>query len=265
MSYASRFVGTIPALYERHLGPVLFEPYAQDLARRVPPGASRILEVAAGTGRVTRALLAVLPSTASILATDLNDAMIAIGGELTADDRVTWQQADAQALPVADGTFDMVVCQFGLMFVPDKPHVLAELRRTLRPGGTLLLSTWDALARNPMTELVHQLAMSAFPEDPPTFMLTPFSMPDPDALRELVRAAGLSEVRVETVSATGEATSAADVAIGLVRGNPLWNQLVERGVDGASFERMLAHEIAQRFGDRPCRSALSAHVVTAVA
>lgn len=265
MYSATRFIGTIPALYDRHLGPVLFQPYAQDLARRLPPGAMRVLEVAAGTGRVTRALLAALPATARIIATDLNDAMLVVGAERTADDRVTWRQADAQALPVEDGSFDVVVCQFGLMFVPDRPRAVAEMRRALRPGGTLILNTWDALPRNPMSELVHQHATAAFPSDPPTFMLTPFSMPDPDSLRELVRAAGLSDVRVETVAAVAHASSAADVATGLVRGNPLWNQLVERGVDGAAFERALADAIARRFGDQPCRSALSAHVLTAIA
>jgi len=265
MASTTAFVGSIPALYDRHLGPVLFEPYARDLARRLPRGAATILEVAAGTGRVTRQLLAALPPGATVLATDLNDAMIARATEVIADPRVTWQAADAQALPVADASFDVVVCQFGLMFMPDKPRALSEMRRALRPAGTLLLNTWDLLARNPMTEVLHAHAMAAFPADPPTFMLTPFSMPDPVVLRELVIGAGFSDVRVDTVAAIADASSAADLAIGLVRGNPLWNQLVERSIDAPAFERSLVEQLIRRFGDQPCRSPLSAHVVTAVA
>jgi SAM-dependent methyltransferase len=247
MSSATRFVGSIPALYDRHLGPVLFEPYARDLRARLPPGTSRVLESAAGTGRVTRQLVAALGPDGHLLATDLNDAMLAVARAQLDDPRVAWRQADAQALPVDDGSFDVVVCQFGLMFMPEPVCVLAEMRRALRPGGTLLLNTWDQLARNPASAVLHAHATAAFPTDPPDFMLTPFAMHDPLALRDVVVAAGFAEVRVDTVAAVGEAASAADLAIGFARGNPLWHQLVAR------------------FGDRPCRSALSAHVVTAVA
>lgn len=264
-SSPTAFTGSIPELYDRHLGPVLFEPYAIDLAHRIPPGATRVLEVAAGTGRVTRHLLQRLPADGSVLATDLNDAMLARAAQVITDARVTWRAADAQALPLGDGEFDAVVCQFGLMFVPDKPLALREMRRVLRAGGRLLLSTWDRFDRNEVTRLLHELVTAAFPGDPPTFMLTPFSMHDRDALRALVVAAGFGEVAVETVEAAGRSASAAELAIGLVRGNPLWNQLVERGVDAPAFERTVADALVARFGDQPCCSSLSAHVVTATA
>jgi len=264
-SSPTAFVGSIPELYDRHLGPVLFEPYAIEMALRLPPDAARVLEVAAGTGRVTRQLLRALPDHATLLATDLNDAMLGRAAQLVADARVAWRAADAQALPVSDGEFDAVVCQFGLMFVPDKPRALREMRRALRGGGRLLLSTWDELARNAATQLLHELAAAAFPDDPPPFMLTPFSMPDRDALRALVAEAGFAHLDVETVERTGDSVSAADLATGMVRGNPLWNQLVERGVDAPVFERTVAAALAARFGDRPCRSPLSAHLVTAIA
>ena len=264
-SSPTAFIGSIPELYDRHLGPVLFEPYAIDLAGRLAAGAARVLELAAGTGRVTRHLLRGLPATASVLATDLNDAMLVRAAQVIADPRVTWQVADAQALALASGTFDAVVCQFGLMFMPDKPGALREMRRVLRAGGRLLLNTWDELARNAATVVIHELAVAAFPEDPPPFMRTPFSMPDPEVLRALVADAGFASVEVETVARTAVSASAADLAIGLVRGNPLWNQLVERGVDAPAFERTVAAALAARFGDQPCRSSLSAHVVTAVA
>jgi len=266
MSSVARFVGSIPALYDRHLGPVLFEPYARELAARVPSGARQVLELAAGTGRLTRHLLAGLPSDGALIATDLNEPMLAEAQRrVPADSRLRWQVADAQALPLGDATMDVVACQFGLMFVPDKPRALREIRRVLRPGGTLLLSTWDGLPRNPATALLHALAHAEMPADPPTFMLTPFSLPDPAVLRALIEEAGFPAVRVDTVALVGEASSAVDLAAGFVRGNPLWNQLVERGVDAPAFERRVTEALVARFGDRPCPSPRSAHVLTATA
>jgi len=264
-SSPTAFTGSIPELYDRHLGPVLFEPYAVDLARRLPPAATRVLEVAAGTGRVSRHLLGALPTSGTLLATDLNDTMLARAAQLISDARVTWRAADVQALPLGDGEFDAVVCQFGLMFVPDKPLAIREMRRVLRKGGRLLVSTWDHLDRNEATQVLQELAFSAFPGDPPLFMRIPFSMSDREALRALVADAGFADVEVETVQCTGHSESAAHLATGMVRGNPLWHQLVERGVDAPAFERAVAAALVARFGDRPCVSPLSAHVVTATA
>lgn len=266
-SPATRFVGSIPELYDRHMGPVLFEPYALDLAARLPANARNVLEVAAGTGRVTRRLLERLPPDAELVATDLNGPMLdEAQRRVGTDARVSWQTADAQALPFAAARFDAVVCQFGLMFVPDKSQALAEMRRVLRPGGTLLLNTWDLLERNTATVLLQKLAFEMFPADPPTFfMTTPFCMTDPVALGALARDAGFSNVAVETVAKTGVSESAAHLATGLVRGNPLWNQLVERGIDAAAFEAAVTEALTREFGAAPCPSALSAHVLTAIA
>jgi ubiquinone/menaquinone biosynthesis C-methylase UbiE len=265
-SATTRFVGSIPELYDRHMGPVLFEPYAHDIARRLPADARRVLEVAAGTGRVTRQLLARLPAGGELVASDLNPPMLEEAQRrLGVDARLTFQQADAQALPFADARFDAVVCQFGLMFVPDKGLALREMRRVLRPGGTLLLSTWDDVRRNTATVVLQDQVIAAFPDDPPLFMNTPFSMTDRAELEALARAAGFARVAVETVALTGESESAGHLATGLVRGNPLWNQLVERGADAAGFEAAVKAALIRAFGDVPCRSALSAHVVTAVA
>ncbi|HVK87043.1 MAG TPA: L-histidine N(alpha)-methyltransferase [Kofleriaceae bacterium] len=264
MSTETRFVGSIPALYDRHLGPVLFEPYALDLAARVPAGTRRILEVAAGTGRVTRHLLSALAADGTLVATDLNEPMLAeAASQLSSDARVRWQAADVQALPFDDASFDVVACQFGLMFVPDKPRALRELRRVLRPGGTLLLNTWNDLARNPASALLHQLAFAELPNNPPAFMLVPFSMPDATELRTLTSTAGFTQVRVDTVDKIADAVSAGDLAIGLVRGNPLYNQLVERAIDADTFQTRVTDALRAAFGDAPCRSPLSAHVVTA--
>ncbi|MEJ7597248.1 MAG: class I SAM-dependent methyltransferase [Kofleriaceae bacterium] len=259
---SAAFVGSIPAVYDRHLGPVLFEPYAIDLAGRLPATARHVLEVAAGTGRVTRHLLARMPGDGALVASDLNAAMLARAREQIEDPRVSWQVADAQALPFEDGRFDAVVCQFGLMFVPDQALALRELARVLRPGGMILLSTWDQLARNGATQLAHELAVAAFPVDPPLFYLTPFSLDDPAIVCDLLAAAGFVAVHTETVAIAGECESAASLATGLVQGNPFHAQLLERGLDPAAFEHHLAEGLA-KFGDRPCRSPMSAHVYVA--
>lgn len=265
-SAATRFVGSIPELYDRHMGPVLFEPYARDLAARLPHDARRVLEIASGTGRLTRALVAVLPADATLVATDLNEPMLAQAKQRTRDGRVTWHVADMQALPFENASFDAVLCQFGLMFAPDKPLALREMRRVLRPGGTLLVSTWNKLEQNGATALLQDLAIETFPDDPPTFfMQTPFCLPDADQLRALAHDAGFPAARVETVDKVGESESAAHFATGLVRGNPLWNQLVERGLDAAMFEAKVAAALARTYGAAPNRSPLSAHVLTAVA
>ncbi len=263
VSRETRFVGSIPELYDRHLGPVLFEPYANDLSARLPAGARRVLEIAAGTGRLTRQLLGALPETAELIATDLNAPMIEIARARLSDPRLSWEVADAQALSFAPASFDVVACQFGLMFVPDKLQALLEMKRVLRPGGTLLLSTWDELVRNPASLLVHELAMTMFPADPPRFMTVPFSMDDAASLEQLARAAGFAQARVDTVAATARAASAADFAIGLVGGNPMWDQLIDRGLDAPAFRARVADALAQAYGHAPCRSSLSAHVLTA--
>ncbi|MEO6774762.1 MAG: methyltransferase domain-containing protein [Kofleriaceae bacterium] len=258
------FVGSIPALYDRHMGPVLFEPYAHQLARRLPPSATRVLEIAAGTGRVTRQLLARLPATAELTVTDLNEPMLVEARRQIGDDpRATWRTTDVQALPFGDAVFEVIVFAFGLMFVPDKARAMRELHRVLGPGGTLILATWDSLDRNPASHVLHDLAMASCPADPPTFMALPFSMGDPEVLRELARAAGFAGGAVETIELASEAVSADDLATGFVRGNPLWNQLVERGVDGAAFQAQVTAALIARFGDRPCRSPISAHVLVA--
>jgi ubiquinone/menaquinone biosynthesis C-methylase UbiE len=266
MTYVARFLGNIPELYDRHMGPVLFEPYALDVAQRVPAGARRILEIAAGTGRVTRHLLAGLPPDGALVATDLNEPMIAIAQTMIpANSQLSWKTADAQALPFEDHSFDVVVCQFGLMFVPDKLLALREMRRVLADRGTLLLSVWDELGRNPGSKRLHEMAFALMPDNPPSFMATPFSMSDAQVLRSLASEAGFSDVRVDSVVKTGAAVSASDLAIGFVRGNPLFNQLVERGIDADAFQMQVAGVLASEFGESPCKSPLSAHVLTAIA
>jgi SAM-dependent methyltransferase len=245
-----RFVGSIPEYYDRCMGPNLFEPYAIDVAARVPAGA-RVLELACGTGRVTRHLVA---RGLDVLATDLHEPMLAIARERAPS--ASFQIADITSLPFPNFAFDAVVCQFGLMFVPDKALAIREMRRVLKPGGVALVSVWDRLANNPASELLHQLARAKFPAA--EFMAVPFSLGDADLLRSLFG----PDATIETVAKRGESTDAMELATGFVRGNPLWNQLAEAGVDAEAFQRSVADHLAARFGDHPLRTPLSAHVIT---
>jgi len=231
------------------MGPNLFEPYAVDVAARVPGG--RVLEIACGTGRVTRHLLA---RGLEVVATDLHEPMLEVAKQRAPG--ATFQQADAQALPFPDASFDAVVCQFGLMFVPDKPLAIREMRRVLRPGGVAIAAVWDQLEANPASELLHMTARSTVSSA--EFMAIPFSLGDVAMLRELFG----PDATIETVAKMGESPTAGDLATGFVRGNPLWNQLVEAGIDAEAFQRLIAELLAADYGERPCRTPLSAHVIT---
>jgi SAM-dependent methyltransferase len=165
------FGGSIPALYDRYLGPMIFAPYADDLAARLAGlRDGSLLETAAGTGVVTRALVSTLPRDVSIVATDLNQPMLDRASGQLASDRVTWRHADAQTLPFPDGMFDVVVCQFGVMFFPDKPRAFAEAARVLKPGGRFLFSVWDRIEENEFADVVVRAVAALYPQDPPMFL-----------------------------------------------------------------------------------------------
>jgi SAM-dependent methyltransferase len=165
------FAGSIPELYERYLVPMIFEPYAKDLAERLTTlPLRRVLEVAAGTGVVTRAIASALPASVAIVATDLNQPMLAHASALGTSRAVEWRQADALKLPFEDASFDAVVCQFGVMFFPDKAAAYAEARRVLRPGGTFLFNAWDRIEENEFADCVTNALGTIFPDDPPRFL-----------------------------------------------------------------------------------------------
>ncbi len=262
------FTGGIPTAYDRHLGPVIFEPYARDLARRIPIHEGvRVLETACGTGIVTRRMLDHLPTSGRLVATDLNQAMVDFAkAALPHDLRLEWRTADAQSLPFPDASFDAYVMQFGIMFVPDKLRAIKEAKRVLKPGGKLLLSSWDSFAKNPFGRITDQVLKSAFPEDPPTFYRTPFGDHDPAEHQRRVEAAGFHDVKVEAVAFESMAESAEDFAKGLVRGNPVSIAIGERG--GATHEeveKLVVAALRRELGDRPVRNMLHAWVVSATA
>lgn len=259
------FAGSIPALYDRHLGPMLFAPYAADLVRRLG-AAERVLETAAGTGIATRALAGALPD-AAITATDLNQPMLDLAAQRLESPRVTWRPANALELPFADDGFDAVVCQFGAMFFPDKPAAFAEARRVLRPGGRFLFSVWDRLAENEITEVVHDAVAALFPDDPPGFLArAPHGYHEVERIRADLRAAGFGRIEVETVALPARAPSAADPALGFCQGSPLRHEIEARAADrlGEVTERA-TEAVARRFGNGPVEGKQQAHVVVASA
>jgi ubiquinone/menaquinone biosynthesis C-methylase UbiE len=260
------FVGNVPLNYDRYLGPLLFHAYADEVAARLPvrPGL-RVLELASGTGILTERLLRRLGGQGTLVATDLNEAMMAHAkARGVAGPGLTWRQADGASLPFPDGAFDVVVCQFGLMFFPDQAAGVREARRVLAPGGTYLLSVWDRLERNVVTRIGHDTITSFFPADPPQFYRVPFNLHDAEAVRQLLDAAGFAEVAHATVAKVGESPSAAEAAIGLVEGNPVIGTIMERRPEALrDIEAAVARGIAAELGDHPVRSPLSAHIFTA--
>lgn len=261
------FGGSLVQVYQRHLVPLIFETYAADLAGRL---ASRplahVLEVAAGTGVLTRALASLLPECVSIIATDLNPAMLDEAARVGTGQRpVQWRAADAMQLPFAGSTFDAVVCQFGVMFFPDKPRALSQARRVLRPGGVLLFSVWDHLQENEFADAVTRALGSAFAQDPPRFLARiPHGYHDRRTIEQDIAAAGFKNAaRIATVAARSRAESAGVVATAYCEGTPLRHEIEARAPSRLGEATDIAAEaIAQRFGRGPVEGKIQAHIIT---
>ena len=260
------FHGSIPALYDNFLVPLIFEAYAADLGNRLAStSVARVLEIAAGTGVVTRLLASVLPERVSIVATDLNRPMLDYASALGTRRPVEWRQADAMQLPFADGTFDAVVCQFGVMFFPDKPKGFSEARRVLRPEGHFFFNVWDRIEENEFPDTVTTALQTVFPTDPPRFLArTPHGYHDKDTIaRDLARGGFTAFPEVSTVTARGWAQSARSVAIAFCQGTPLRSEIEARDASRLGEATDVAAEaIRQRFGRGPVDGKIQAHVVS---
>lgn len=261
------FSGSIAQLYEQYMVPMIFEPYARDLANRVVSRQpSAVLEVAAGTGVVTRHMAAQLPAHVSITATDLNQPMLDHAMRIGTRRPITWRQADAMHLPFDDGSFDAVVCQFGAMFFPDKAAAFAEAWRVLRPGGTFLFNVWDRIEDNEFADCVTQTMAGLFPTDPPRFLARlPHGHYDQTVIATALSNGGFTGTNsFETVTAQSPAESPRFVATAYCQGTPLRNEIEARDASIlAAATDMATAAIGQRFGMGEVTGKIQAIVVTA--
>ena len=260
------FAGSIPRLYDRYMVPMLFAPYAQEMARRAKAIApSSILETAAGTGVVTQALHEALHE-AEIVATDLNEPMLEQAAIRLGGAKVRFEPANAQDLPFDDGSFDLVVCQFGVMFFPDKIRANSEARRVLTDGGHYMLGIWDRIERNVATRAAGRAVASLFPSDAGAFYeRIPFRYFDHAAIRDDLTAAGFAGVEIETVELMSRARSARDAAIGLVQGTPMRSEIEKRDPAMLPVATEAATEALTQFeGVNGFEAPMSALIVTAV-
>ena len=259
------FSRSMPEVYDTHLVPLIFAPYAADLAARLAPRRlGAVLETAAGSGAVTRALAAALPGHVSLVATDLSAPMLERATAVGTARAVEWRQADAMALPFPDASFDAVVCQFGAMFFPDKPRAFAEARRVLRPGGIFLFNVWDRIEENEFADVVTDALGGLFPEQPPRFMARiPHGYHSRPAIeRDLADGGFVSPPRITTVEARSRAASPLVPAIAYCQGTPLRSEIQAQGaarLDEATD--VAAQAIARRFGPGPVEGKIQAHVV----
>ena len=263
------FAGSVPENYDRYMVPLIFEPYAADIARRAASlSPSAVLETAAGSGVVTRVLAPVLPSGASYIVTDLNQPMLDYAASRQPPDpRITWRQADALALPFEDAGFDLVCCQFGAMFFPDRTAGYREARRVLQPGGQFLFNVWDRIEDNVFADDVTNAVAEIFPNDPPRFLArTPHGYHDTALIRSELEAAGFSRVTIETIAEQSRAPSPRIPAVAYCQGTPLRNEIEAR--DAGKLEAATDHAesaIARRHGKGEVAAKIQAHVIVAVA
>jgi ubiquinone/menaquinone biosynthesis C-methylase UbiE len=262
----TNFAGSIPAMYDRYMVPLIFKPFAQVAAARAELlHPSRILETAAGTGVLTEALHQVLPD-ATIIATDLNQPMLDQAAKRIASPNVSFRQADALALPFEDESFDLVACQFGVMFFPDKVKGNSEARRVLRDGGTYLLVIWDSVDRNLATKHAGRAVADLFPDDAAAFYeRIPFRYHDKEVIEWDLRSAGFATVAIETVELSSRAASALDAAIGLTQGTPMRSEIerLDPALLGTATDA--ATRALQQFeGPSGFEAPMSAHIVTAI-
>lgn len=263
------FAGSIPENYDRHMVPLIFEPYAVDLARRVvsfSPGA--VLEIAAGTGVVTRALAPRLSPEAKYVVTDLNQPMLDYAASRQEPDhRVTWRQADALALPFEDAAFDLVCCQFGAMFFPDRVAAYGEAKRVLKPGGHFLFSVWDRIEENVLANEVTNALAEVFPNDPPRFLArTPHGYHDRELIRSDVENAGFSHIEIDTRAEQSRASSPMLPAVAYCKGTVLRTEIEARDageLDAATD--YVARAIAEKHGQGEIVAKIQAHIILAMA
>lgn len=263
------FAGSVPENYNRYMVPLIFEPYAADMAQRAASlSPSAVLEIAAGTGVVTRALAPKLSPAASYIVTDLNQPMLNYAASRQPpDSRIKWRQADALALPFENATFDLVCCQFGAMFFPDRSAAYREAKRVLKPRGHYLFNVWDRIEENDFADDVTNALAKMFPSDSPRFMArTPHGYHDVALIRRELEDAGFSGVVIETRAEQSRASSPRIPAVAYCQGTLLRNEIEAR--DAGKLEAATDYAesaIAHRHGNGEVAAKIQAHVIKAVA
>jgi len=261
------FAGSVPENYDRYMVPLIFEPYAADMARRAASlSPSAVLEIAAGTGVVTRALAPKLSPAASYIVTDLNQPMLDYAASRQgSDSRIKWRQADAMSLPFENAAFDLVCCQFGAMFFPDRSAAYREARRVLKPGGHFLFSTWDRIEENEFADDVTNVLAEIFPNDPPRFMArTPHGYHDTALIRSDLEDAGFSRVVIETRAERSRASSPRIPAVAYCQGTLLRNEIEARDAGKLEYATDYATSvIADKHGRGEVAAKIQAHVILA--
>ena len=262
------FAGSIPEIYDRYLAPLIFESYAFDLAHRIASaGPTKVLETAAGTGVLTQAIARRLPEPTHIVATDLNPQMLERAkARLHHNHQIEWKQSDALSLPFADQRFDVVACQFGVMFFPDKVQGYKEAHRVLKPGGRFVFNVWDRISDNEFADTVTETLAALFPDAPPRFLArTPHGYHDMESIRADLGAAGFANISVDVVKHVSKAPSPLDPAIGYCQGTPLRNEIQARSpscLEDAT--RRAAEALANRFGTGEIEGRIQALAITAI-
>jgi len=260
------FNGSIPENYDKYLGDFIFDPYALDLVERAnTEKAKNVLELACGTGRLTQHLLNYLPKETVLTATDINPAMLAVAQEKILAFNIFWDAVDLSNIPYNDEQFDLVLCQFGLMFVPDKLKPLSEMHRVLKKGGQLLFNVWDSIDDNPAWKIGISVVQSYFNNLPLNRDVGPFSMTDEKNTLALLKQAGFSYFDVDPVKKNAVSQTAADAAKGFILGLPFYTMIMNNNPSLlGQIQDTLTEAFTNKLGDRPLRSPLNAWVFEAI-
>jgi ubiquinone/menaquinone biosynthesis C-methylase UbiE len=260
------FSGDIPKNYDTFLGPMFFEPFATEMALRIKKiGFNKILELACGTGRLTKLLPGLADDKAQIVASDINAAMINYGREKISSSLLEWMVIDAVSLPFEDNTFDCIAVQFGVMFYSDKIQAFKEAFRVLKPGGTLIFTSWNHIEANPMANIVNEVLQEFFPVDTPAFYSVPFSYFDIKKMHANLQYAGFNDIDIELLNLKGKSQSASEAAKGLIEGTPTVTAIEERNPEKLpALMKRLEQLISTKFGLHELQIPLQAFVVTAI-
>lgn len=258
-----QFTAGIAETYEKYLAPVFFISTSKDLVTHIPGSPEKILELAAGTGQVTRILVERYPD-AKIFATDLNPGMLDVAKRIVTGKNVSWDIVNAEEIPYSSDEFDAIICQFGIMFFPDKPKALGEAYRVLKPGGTITFNTWDKMENNNICYIADNVVKDVFVNDPPPFYHIPFSMYDTEEITSMMQNAGFKNIKIENRHIEGFSDSVENAVIAFTEGNPIYLQIMERDPGILPVFKQKLHEaFKKQFGDNSFKIPLSEFIVTA--